>query len=211
MNITKSVPDLRLATEIAASGFCQPVSTELEQDVAEHLAGGELVYTVHEHEQVVGFAIFNVWDDVLYLSGIILDDEHQRQEAVHMAVRAARSEANGVKYLALRTQSLRMWVAGSRVCQVWFPGPYAESPNSDMAYVGELTAARIGSAFPVGAGCYGGPLYGKKPVYHDQQRQQWWDGICDFDRGDAVICVGVLPETHTDPPSGRHVYASCWV
>ncbi len=193
MRITRTTPDLGLATEIAASGFCQPVTPELEQDVAGHLDGGELVYTVHEGEQTVGFAIFNVWgSNVLYLSGIILDTDHQRQEAVSKTIHAARSVAKEVAYLSLRTQSLRMWVAGSKVCREWHPTHTDEEIPPYLTEVGQETADRIKSVFPIEEGCYDGPLYGEKPVYHDQILQLWWDGICNFERGDAVICVGVL-------------------
>ncbi len=201
MHITKSVPDLGVATEIAASGFCQSVSPELERDVATHLAGGDLVYTFHECEQVVGFAIFNVWENVLYLGGIILDAQHQGRRMVQQVVARAiynlRNEHRvDVDYLAFRTQSLRMWVAGARECEQIFPCRGNHEVPEDIMSTVQMVASRVGSDFPVGVGCYGNSLYGQKPVYGnilDRRLRRWWDEICDFERGDAVLCVGHLP------------------
>lgn len=198
--ITQELPDLETATHIASSGFVQPVSDELRQDVASHMDGGDVVYGIREQGQFVGFVIFNIWEDILYLSGIIVDATHQRQHHVVEAVAKVRGQKPGLKYLALRTQSLRMYVAGRKVCSVWSPPDGASTP--ELKRVGKEVAERTNSVYPLHEGCYGAPLYGEKPVYRDDSLQRWWDELCSFERGDAIICVGELPNEHPVPHSG---------
>lgn len=194
--ITTEVPNLEIATRIASSGFVQPISDELRQDVAGHMAGGDLVYGIQEDGQFVGFVIFNIWDDILYLSGIIVHEDYQRHQHVVESVAKVRRQHLQLKYLALRTQSLRMYVAGGKVCSAWTPHVDAVS-TPELSRVGKEVAERTNSEFPLHLGCYGGPLYGEKPVYRDESLQRWWDELCNFERGDAVICTG---ELHSYPP-----------
>jgi hypothetical protein len=195
MHLIRTTPDLDRATAIAASGFVQTLSPSLRQDVFEHLAGGDLVYELHADDRMVGFAIFNVWEpegEILYLSGIIVDEAYQRRTNLQTVLQRACLDAPGSRYLALRTQSVRMWLAASRLCEPWFPRAQVSAPSPELAAAGEAVAQRIGSAFPVGRAHYDGPLYGAKPVHRDPALQAWWDGLCNFERGDAVICVGQL-------------------
>lgn len=195
MYIVKETPSLKEATKIAASGFCQPTSSALEDDVANHLGSGDMVYTIlDDDKRTFGFAIFNVWgkdQEILYLAGIILEAGYQGQEIVANVVKEARYASRGAHFLALRTQSLRMWMAGKKICTSWYPENFGSLEDS-FRKVGQEVSKKVGSDFPVGIGVYGGPLYGEKPNHMDPELQEWWDEICDFERGDAVICVGAL-------------------
>lgn len=208
MHIVKETPSLKVATKIAASGFCQPISAALEKDVANHLGGGDIVYTIlDDDKRAVGFAIFNEFGqhrEILYLAGVILDGEHQGREIVSKTVNRARIDFGRACYLALRTQSLRMWMAGKKICTSWYPENMGNLTDS-LREVGQDVSQKVGSDFPIGIGVYGGPLYGEKPNHMDPELQEWWDGICDFERGDAVICVGTLPRTE-----GRHPIMESW-
>ncbi len=178
-----------VATHIAAAGFVQGLTAELRHDVESHLLGGQLVYGVYQGEIVKGFAIFNTFDDLLYLSGIILMPEVQGKGVAAQVVRFAQASTNA-KYLALRTQSLRMWVAGRTLCREWLPS--SEPSDSILHHLGRDMAGRLNMGYPIARRCYGGPLYGEKPVHRDTQLQAWWDSVCDFQRGDAVLCIGSL-------------------
>jgi hypothetical protein len=224
MEIRKETPGIECATRIAASGFKQPISQALEDDVANHLAHGDLIYTLADETGEFGFALYNLWGEkheTLYLSGIILDEAHQGKRVFGQVTSQAKQESSAT-YLALRTQSLRMWAAGAHFCWSWYPSPPTKAseitarvkrscsalllpssaslaPSTQMgripAYVrdqGEQTAQKLSSSFPVHVGCYGQALYGEKPVYHDASLQEWWDRLCDFDHGDAVICIGEI-------------------
>jgi len=176
-----------VATHIASLGFEQALTGELRHDVQCHLMMGERVYGVYEEGRLMGFAIFDIFAEVLYLSGIILMPEMQGKGVAGQVVRFVQ-EASGTRYLALRTQSLRMWVAGKNMCREWYP---CVQPNDGMLHILGLEIARyLNMTKTIEPGCYGGPLYGNKPVYRDPQLQAWWDSICNFERGDAVLCVG---------------------
>jgi GNAT superfamily N-acetyltransferase len=189
----RAIPSLDRATYIASLGFCQPVSSALRDDVDNHLAHGQLTYSIVDRETLatIGFALFNLLDDsVLYLSGIILNPEYQGQGIARLAVEHAAREANS-KYLALRTQSPRMWSGGEKMTTSWFPHHTIED-TPFLRELGVRAATATGSTFPVKAGFYGGPLYGAKQTHHDAHLQAWWDSLCNFQRVDAVFCIGKL-------------------
>ena len=203
ISIVQESPSTDIATRIASLGFVQPMSDALRADVNDHLSHGRIVFSIVDDPtgETVGFAIFLSFDwlytglcsiaPTLYLSGIILDPRYQGMGIAAMAVAEAQS-ITGAKYLALRTQSPRMWSAGAGMTTDWFPHPSRETPV-EMSVRGLGAAMRTGSSFPVTRGIYGGPLYGEKPFHHDPKLQAWWDSICDFERGDAVFCIGTLP------------------
>ncbi|MEK7584379.1 MAG: hypothetical protein AAB490_03970 [Patescibacteria group bacterium] len=191
MFITKRTPPLTVATELAAAGFVQSLSEALRQDVENHLNEGQVIYSTIENGNFVGMSIFRTMganDDILYLCGTIFMPEAQQRGFASQVIRLAQSEL-GSQYLALRTQSPRMWRVGQRLCREWYPDPHREIPPL-IRGIGKLVGAEIGSEFPVTAGYYGGPLYGAKPLHQDPKLQAWWDRVCSFERGDAVLCVG---------------------
>lgn len=201
--IVRCSPHLEDAVRLAAAGFCQPITEALREDVRQHLEEGDMIYAVISDEIVVGYAIFRVWDDILYLGGVILDPEFQGRWIVRRTIRRAHGDAPNAKYLALRTQSLLMWVAGSKLCtkgkwgEVTYAAQLRTSPELDA--IGQRVAELTECNYPVTISQYGGPLYGEKPVYYDANLQAWWDGICNFERGDAVIYVGRLPRPNQTP------------
>lgn len=205
LEIRQVKPSLDLATHLASQGFCVNDSPELRADVEKHLIGGEVVYSLHlSHEfryrdhakssiwnELIGFAIFNsLSDHLLYLSGIILLPEFQGKGIAKYAISRVMNDL-GCEYLALRTQSPIMWGALRGVCAKVYPF-LSFRQNSQLSKYGEEAAIKIGSKYPIHHGYYGGPLYGKKPIHHQAFVQSWWDSICSFERGDAVICVGAL-------------------
>lgn len=193
MYIHKSTPSTIEAARIAAQAFVKTYSQQIYQDVAEHLAEGE-VYTIFDGTSLAGFAIFKMTDsETLYLAGIILRPDVQAQGLAAKVIEMARQET-GAKKLTLRTQSLRMWSVGRKLCREWYPRP-------DEMRLEEGVCPWFGPyVYPVDTlgdskilrGFYNGPLYGQKPVHHNRRLQKWWDGICDFERGDAVFCCGVF-------------------
>ncbi|MBT6691759.1 GNAT family N-acetyltransferase [Candidatus Parcubacteria bacterium] len=191
MFIHKSIPSTVEATRVAAAAFVRTYSQALYEDVAQHLAEGN-VYTIFDGVNLAGFAIFNMVDhETLYLAGIILLPDIQGQGIAADVVRMAQEET-GAKKLMLRTQSLRMWSVGNKLCHTWFPqhnsqeGYYDHGcfPWSGPFYTPSEDKSEIIRAF------YDGPLYGQKPTHRNRPLQKWWDSICDFDRGDAVVCYG---------------------
>lgn len=180
-------PSLSIATLIASSGFVQPISPELQVDVDQHLHEGQLVNSIIDRGETIGFAIFKMFGEVLYLAGIILHEDHQGKGIAPQVVDLARA-ATGAKWLGLRTQSPVMWAAAQKmVCSI-FPHP---STGDVQTYLAAQELARdLGMNQVIHHGFYGGPLYGHKPTHHYPRIQNWWDSLCQFDRGDAVVVVG---------------------
>ncbi len=189
MKVIKEIPSIDVATQLAAAGFCCQVSPELRHDVETHLGGGQTRVVKNRTEQ--GFVIFRQIEDILYLSGIILAPEVQGKGFAGQIIVELAHDLDA-KYLALRTQNIRMWRVGAKICSEWYPN-YSQDISSEMRYRGDKLANAIGcDCFPLVVGCYGRPLYGQKPTHRDQHLQGWWDSICDFYRGDAIICFGKL-------------------
>ena len=160
-------------------------------DVDAHLNEGRVVYTILNDGQTVGFAIFNVvCEDVLYLAGIMLHESVQGKGIAELAVKHAQQEMR-LTYFALRTQSLRMWSAGNKIVRDWFPNPENRIAEP-VRRLRNAVASHLKMPENVLSvqGFYGSPLYGKKPVHRNVKLQSWWDSICSFERGDAVLCFG---------------------
>lgn len=213
LRFVREVPDLDLATRIASSGFVQPLSSALRLDVDSHLKEGQIVYSIFKGDSLIGFAIFckmtlpavfpgragdwggSIYEDmnVLYLAGIMLHDSMQGQGIAEQAVLHARKELEThISYFALRTESLRMWSAGKKMTESWFPNPQNSFPGQfrvAKTLLAERMQMKLDKDFS-SSGFYGAPLYGTKPLHHDANLQAWWDGICSFERGDAVLCIG---------------------
>lgn len=190
--VVRFVPELDIATSIASTGFVVPKSLALELDVKNHLAEGA-VFSIYLDGKPEGFAIFTRFPDrVLYLAGIILRPGIQGRGICEKVIHEAREP--GDRYLALRTQSAIMWAAGRRICRGdWLPAN-ENATDEPLVRLGKLVAQRIRCpGYPVSRGFYGQALYGEQPKHRDRGIQAWWDGLCSFGRGDAVVCIGRLP------------------
>ncbi len=202
IQFVRELPSLDLATHIASLGFVQPVTRVLREDVQNHLSCGQIVYSIEDLSvgKTIGFALFNelrnlfsVFDwPVLYLNGIILDPHYQGQGIAALAIKQAQQETHAI-HLALRTQSLRMWSVGEKLTTDWTPRASLSTPAA-LWEVGQRAAKTVGCDFPVTQGFYGAPLYGAKPTHHNTRLQAWWDSLCNFERGDAVFCIGIFPQ-----------------
>jgi len=189
LSIQEVRPTLKTATIITSSGFVQPVSDSLTEDVQDHISTGDIIYSIMDRDKTIGFAVFDVLPgSILLLSGIMLEANYQAQGITQAIIGQAREETK-TKFLSLRTQSLRMWRVGAKVCAGWYPSNGDGIPDV-IQERGEIVAERLKADFPVSFGFYDGPLYGEKPVYRDEELQTWWDNLCSFEGGDAVICVG---------------------
>jgi GNAT superfamily N-acetyltransferase len=182
-------PNLTRATLLASLGFRVTESEALREDVSLHLKDGE-VYTITEREKPVGFGIIDRYPGgILYLHGIMLMPEVQGRGLARWLIRQICMPDD--RYLALRTQSPVMWAAGHRICDgKWLPHPH--QGDAELSEIGRQVAEKIKTQYPVHVGFYGSALYGEKPIHQDTQIQEWWDSLCDFSRGDAIVCVGRL-------------------
>ena len=194
MKILLENPDVTKAVELTSHGFVQPITDELIADVEAHIRG-DLVMRILDNEHDVGFATFEVHDELLYLCGIMLDPTAQGRSYAREAIHYARKITN-TRYLGLRTQNPKMWAVGRRLCEVWLPDVQAEKPDSEMQQVIDLLKIKRNLPHPLDLGCYGEPLYGAKPEHQDPAIQRWWDEMCNFERGDGIVCVGRLNPTH---------------
>ena len=192
VDLVMVAPTLESAVRMAALGFVKEESVVSVEDVKSHLQSGQLIYHIFVGKSEAGFAIFAVCYDILYLSGIIIIPDFQGMGITQEVVKQAKLLYPQCKYLALRTQSLRMYLAASRLCREFYPTVMNANIPESFANRGHQVAKMINSHFPVHVGCYGGPLYGAKPSYKDKSLQSLWDQLCNFQRGDAIIFIGAF-------------------
>jgi hypothetical protein len=149
------------------------------------------VRTLYNDKQKIGFVIYEVFGDILYISGIIILPQWQAQGGAGEVI-SKWLQATGCAFLAYRTQSSRMWSVGQKLCQQWYPN-LDNHPSNNILAKARLICEQIGSPhFPVNKGFYGQALYGQKPIHQDLTVQTWWDDLCVFEAGDAVVCFGAL-------------------
>jgi hypothetical protein len=190
MTIRQEMLSVEDATNIAASGFIQNYNPSLENDVRLHLGIGT-TYTVYEDERKVGFVIYELFGDILYISGIVLLSSAQGNGYARRIIDQLCKEV-GLPFLGYRTQSPRMWSVGMKLCKEWYPNP-THTPNVDTLAKIKFLCQRINTpSYPVSKGFYGHALYGCKPILRDNGVQRWWDDMCSFEAGDSVVCFGIL-------------------
>ncbi len=195
ITISAEEPDFELATLVTAAGFARPLTPELALDVANHLAESGLRYSVKCRGELGGYALFRTFGPVLYLSGMMLGPELQGRGLAPKIIQRAQVDTRA-EFLGLRTQSLRMWLAGleasNKVC--WLPNPSCWGPaDTVIAEHAARLVVELGCDFPITRGFYGQALYGVKPACPNHSPlQAWWDSICNLERGDAVLCIGRL-------------------
>lgn len=193
MEFIKISPRLEEAAPLVAKGFMRPISPAIIDDTRQHLHAGDFTYSIFDKSKLIGFTVFRALPkNILFVEGIMIDIDRQGQNIAGDVIRLAQQE-NKSKFLALRTQSPLMWLAARKLCRTWHPHPdNGFSPPLSINDIGIVIKQTLGEKFcyPKISGCYGGPLYGKKPLCRDARVQTWWDQICDFDQGDAVLCIG---------------------
>lgn len=190
MEFLKEAPDLEVATVLTSKGFVQPITEELRQDVANHLVG-DIVLSIMDEGTCIGFATFADLGELLYLHGIMLEPGHQGMHVAREAIAVAQAETDAA-YLGLQTQNPRMWAVGETICEAWLPHAHYTLLDEDLMLAAKCLSEKLDKKVGVRFGAYGQPLYGKKPTHSNEELQSWWDEMCDFDRGDAVVCLGRL-------------------
>lgn len=190
MEFLVDTPQLNIAVELAASGFVKPITPELVEDVSQHIVG-DLVLRVVDDGTDVGFATFTFYHSMLYLEGVMIEAGHQDRSLARLIINEARHH-HDVPYFGCQTQSPRMWCVGRDICDIWTP-QLPPTPDADcgLAVATQTMYTARGYTSYLRAGCYNGaPLYGEKPVHRDARLQAWWDSLCTFEHGDAVVCAG---------------------
>lgn len=171
-----------------SEGFKKPITEALTEDVRKHLEDCHFGFSfIDGRNTFAGFAVFKTIDSFLYLSGCILRPAYQGSGLVNVAVFMAQS-MTGAPDFALRTQSSLMWSAGQRMTRGWTPHLGTKETASTEKV--ERLIKKLGMASTIVPGFYNGPLYGEKPEHQNSELQNWWDSICNFERGDAVLCSG---------------------
>jgi len=179
------------ALDLAKRVFGIDQGEVLGAEVDERLMNADVVFSFVNGDTMIGFVTLErLFDDVLYLTGAAIDPPYQGQGLTKQAIRQVQQEIH-TRYLVFRTQSIHAWKLAHSYCDEIYPSPGTVVPG----YIDEV-AGRIKNkvgVFPVTSGHYGGKKFHAKPIHADSILQTWWDGLCDFEHGDAVVCIGVFP------------------
>lgn len=184
-------PSLDEAVPLTAEGFRQPISAALTEDVRVHLNASEFSLCARERGKLVCYMLFTIpTDEVLYIAGTLIAETHQGTGIKTRGTILAFERHPSLRWLAGRTQSSIVWASAARISSELYPSGDGGTFSADGTRRLNALAESLRMNGPVHRGFYGGPLYGEKPVHRDPAVQAWWDALCDFERGDAVLYMG---------------------
>ncbi len=192
VRLLTALPSLHDAILSASEGFGQPIDEALSLDVAQHLGncGFGFQFLTDENE-IAGFTLFKHFGSLLWADGMMIRPAFQKSGLVRQGILLAK-EHTGARTLAFRTQSPRMWSAGRHVARLWTPTSERGFFHSELNDARSLAADLLHIQPTVTRAVFDRPLYGQKPTHLDPAIQSWWDSICDFEKGDMVLCVGAF-------------------
>ncbi|MBI2473928.1 hypothetical protein HYV70_05250 [Candidatus Uhrbacteria bacterium] len=193
MDYIKKNPTLDELVYLASQGFCKPVTEALVQDVSQHLADTDFCLCVEDQGKLVGCMLCKIpLSGVLYIAGTLILPEYQGERIKAQATLFLLREHPELKWFSGRTQSPIVWSSVRSIAREMLPYPdIREVSQEAFNHLQQLVNA-LGMSAPIQQGFYGGSLYGKKPLNRDPNIQTWWDGLCDFERGDAVLYIARL-------------------
>lgn len=170
------------------------------EDVKNHVFPVDRLYLAFEDSKLVAFASFDhhcFFDKkILYLSGIIVDPECQKQ-GVFTHINKTEIEASNPDYLVMRTQNPVVYGATKRhLTETLYPN--GENATDEALLIAAATAIHYN--YPrlqlqdyfdhlVVRGAYGTSFYDSIPF--DRDGTSVFDNLkLDYQKGDAVVLVG---------------------
>ncbi len=191
MEYSWNVPSLDEAVPLTAEGFRRPITDALVEDVRVHLGASEFSLSVRDKGRLVCYMLFSIpADDILYIGGTLITAPMQGHGIKTRGTILAFERFPSLRWVAGRTQSSIVWASAARVTSELFPGANGATHSSECRDRLDALVETLRMDGAIHRGFYGGPLYGEKPLHHDASAQAWWDTLCDFDRGDAVLYMG---------------------
>ncbi len=191
MRYTWEMPGLDEAVLLTAEGFRRPVTDALVEDVRVHLASAEFALSARDGGKLVCYMIFTVpVPDVLYIAGTLIHAPLQGTGIKTAGTVLAFERYPSLRWLSGRTQSSVVWASAARISSELTPDMGSRPLSAEGEARLDALVRALGMSGPAQQGFYGGPLYGEKPTHHDASVQAWWDTVCDFARGDAVLYLG---------------------
>lgn len=188
MRYVKKNPSLNELVILASEGFRQPITPALELDVKIHLEDTDFCVCIYDEEALVACMLCKLpIPGVLYIAGTLVRSPYQGRGIKAEATRAIFDEDPNLVWFAGRTQSPIVWSSVRRIARELLPHPDPDQGSDQMHRLRAELAQSLGMSDVIVPGFYGGALYGVKPINHDPQVQSWWDSICTFERGDAVL------------------------
>ncbi len=193
MQIVRKAPSTDEAAPIAAAAFERP-DDERNRSGVQIVTSEGIGFCAYIDDELVGFAIFLIKEDILYLNAIAVKPELHGL-GITQALLVYAMNALPLPYIGWRTQSLRAQRAFRKVASSSFPHP--EYQDDDCLNRATYLAKTDGFDSTLAAGVYGGPLFGEKPIVADAEQQEWWDSLCSFENGDAIYSAAKVRDIAT--------------
>lgn len=196
---------------IARRGFGSEIS---EEDVARHTLCVDFLHLLYLEEQLAGFASYNRRNiggvskqkiglnkiDVLYLSGIVIDNQHQKKGLYGVSIRTAVTNELPA-YIAMRTQNPSIYSSTLLLEFIMrlYPDLNLALPPQDVISIArelskELGMARMDQHTFVERGTYGQSLYTDEPKSRNPRINTLFDVQLGLNKnsGDSVLLVGEI-------------------
>ncbi|NQV90494.1 hypothetical protein HQ487_03765 [Candidatus Uhrbacteria bacterium] len=190
MRYVKKNPTLDELVLLASEGFCQRVTPELRIDVENHLEDTDFCLSVYDDDLLVACMLCKLpIPGVLYIAGTLVLPAYQGHGIKAQATKEIFNARSDLSWFAGRTQSPIVWSSVRAIASEVLPNPEGCHESAQAESIRAQLAVSLGMTNVIQKGFYGGPLYGEQPINRDGQVQTWWDSICNFERGDAVLYI----------------------
>ncbi|MBI5794374.1 hypothetical protein HZA87_04845 [Candidatus Uhrbacteria bacterium] len=193
MDFVQKKPSLDDLVILASEGFRQPITPELIGDVERHLADTDFCVCIFDGGTLVGCMLCKLpIPGVLYIAGTLILPQYQGAGIKSEVTRMVMRDHPELLWFAGRTQSPIVWSSVQGIASELLPHPRPHVATDKMHERRRELARALGMTSTIQQGFYGGALYGEKPINRDGRVQAWWDSICNFERGDAVLYIARL-------------------
>ncbi len=193
MDYIEKKPTLEQLIVLASEGFRQPITDGLIADVDNHLKDTNFCVCVEDDGCLVACMLCKQpIPGVLYIAGTLVLPSYQGHGIKAEATRRVLDTRPELTWFAGRTQSPIVWSSVHAIAREMLPHPNGHTVPAEAHALRDELAWALGMTSPIQQGFYGGALYGEKPINRDASVQTWWDSICNFERGDAVLYIARL-------------------
>lgn len=184
-------------TEIARDGFGSSIAYD---DVENHVLHVDALYLIYGKNDLIGFSSYDFitfkGKNILYLSGIVVKRDFQKNGLFNIVNKSAISQGN-FDFLTMRTQNPVIYGATNKIVETLYPHK-SKDITSEIKEVGiylakeKLKMRQFDEENFIGRETYGQSLYDFIPEYSGAK--EFFDNILklNYKKGDSVILVGVL-------------------
>ena len=188
MRFLEQSPTLDQALLLASEGFGIEITPQMAESVRLNLLASEIHVVAVVHHQVIGCMLATIpLPGVLHITGTLILPAYQGMGIKRDATQHLLTSRPELQWIMGRTQSSHVWSSVRNMAKELLPSPENVVVSDELRAMQARLFETFGQTSEIEKGRYGKPLHGSKPIHRDPQLQTWWDSICNFEAGDAIL------------------------